>query len=119
MFETGKTTFAKKLRFPQFTNKRVINNAKMYINPNENQKYKMIFGLDFLIANKFDFILSDEAVRWQGVEINIYNNDLPSNEKENNVIDKHMSDNNYEKQTGESVAQHKNASHLNNDEKGK
>ena len=55
LFKTGKTTFAKKLRFPQFTDKRVINIAKMYINPNHDQKYKMIFGLDFLIANKFDF----------------------------------------------------------------
>ena len=80
-FKTGNTTFAKKLRFPQFTNKRVINNAKMYINPNHNQKYKMIFGLDFLIANKFDFLLSNETVRWQGVEIDIYNNDFPEERK--------------------------------------
>jgi len=42
LFETGKRTFAKKIRFPQFTNKRVINNANMYINPNDSQKYKMI-----------------------------------------------------------------------------
>ena len=79
----------------------------------------MIFGLDFLIANKFDFILSDETVRWQGVEIDIYNNDLSSQQKDCNVIDKGMSDNVYERHTGESVAAHKNAAHLDSEERVK
>ena len=42
----------------------------------------MIFGLDFLIENKFDFLLSTETIKWQGIEISIHNNDTPREKNE-------------------------------------
>ena len=51
-FKTGKTTVADNLRFPQFTNKRKVNGSKFYVNKNVQQKYKIIFGLDFLIETQ-------------------------------------------------------------------
>ena len=78
----------------------------------------MVFGLGFLIANKLDFILSDELVRWQGVEIDIYNNNLLSQQKESNVIDKRMLDDIYKRHTGQLMAVYKNVLHPNNEKKG-
>ena len=36
-FHTGKTTNITNLRFPQFTNKRVIEETSLYVNPNKKQ----------------------------------------------------------------------------------
>ena len=36
-FHTGKTTIITNLRFPQFTNKRVIEKTSLYVNPNKKQ----------------------------------------------------------------------------------
>ena len=73
-FKTGKTTVANNLRFPQFTNKRKVNGSKFYVNKNVQQKYKIIFGLDFLIENKIDFLLSAGTIDWQGIQIAIDGN---------------------------------------------
>ena len=36
----------------------------------------------FLIENKFDFLLSTEAIKWQGIKISIHNNDKSRKKKE-------------------------------------
>ena len=117
-FKTGKTTVADNLRFPQFNNKRKVNGSKSYVNKNVQQKYKIIFGLDFLIENKFDFLLSAGTIDWQGIHISINVNDFKDDDKEecqNNG--KKMNDNTYRQHTGPSVANHKNAKHLSENEK--
>ena len=76
-FKTGMTMSATNLCFLQFTNKRVIEKTSLYVNPNKKQRYKIIFGLDFLIQNKFDFLLSSEMIHWQGIEISIHSNGTP------------------------------------------
>ena len=77
----------------------------------------MIFGLDFLIENKFDFLLSTETIKWQGIEISIHNNDTPREKNECASNGKNLKDNAYKRHTGESVAKQKDAEHLNNTEK--
>ena len=81
-FKTGKTTVANNLRFPQFTNKRKVNGSKFYVNKNVQQKYKIIFGLDFIIENKFDFLLSAGTIDWQGIQISIKGNNIKEDNKE-------------------------------------
>ena len=66
-FKNGKTTVINNLRFSQFTNKRKVNGSKFYVNKNAQQKYKIIFGLDFLIENKFEFLLNVGVIDWQGI----------------------------------------------------
>ena len=61
-FETGKTAVTKNLRFLEFTNKLKVDRSKCYVNKNVEQKYKIIFGLEFLIENKFDFLLSTRMI---------------------------------------------------------
>ena len=117
-FKTGKTTVANNLRFPQFTNKRKVNGSKFYVNKNTQQKYKIIFELDFLFENKFDFLLSVGVIDWQGIQITFNGSDFKSEDKkeyQNNG--KKMNDNAYRKHTGPSVANHKNAKHLSTSEK--
>ena len=63
-FKRREITNIKCLRFPQFTNKREIGNKFLYINPNVKQRYKVIFGLDLLIENKFDFLLNMNTINW-------------------------------------------------------
>ena len=65
-FKTGETTKIIGLLFPQFTNKRKLDKTSLQVNPNGKQRYKISFGLDFLIENKFDFILSTDTINWQG-----------------------------------------------------
>ena len=67
-FKAGEMTVVNNLQCLQFTSKRKIN-SHFYINPNTSQKYKIIFGLDLLIENKFDFIPSTEMIDWQGIQV--------------------------------------------------
>ena len=117
-FKTGKTVVTKNLRFPQFTNKRKVNGSKFYANKNVQQNYKIIFGLDFLIENKFDFILSTGVIDWQEIQISIDGNEFSKqdkNECQNNG--KQLNENAYRKHTSTSVASHKNVEHLSANEK--
>ena len=117
-FKTGKTTVADNLRFPQFTNKRKVNGSKFYVNKNVQQKYKNIFGLDFLIENTFDFLLSAGSIDWQGIQISIEGNNLKEENKEEcQNHGKKMQSNTYQQHTGPSVASHKNALRLSEEEK--
>ena len=95
-FKTGKTAETKNLRFPQFTNKRRIQVL-----------------LDFLIENKFDFILSIGVIDWQGIKIVIDGNEFSNQDKnECQHNGKQLNDNAYDKHTGSSVSSHKNTEHL-------
>ena len=114
-FETRSKAIVHGLRFPQFTNNATVNNVTLHVNPNRTQKYKIIFGLDFLIANEFDFILSEKVVKWQGYEVSI----TQDKEKRNETNIKEMRDNNYRKMTSKEITNHKNQQHLSTMEKEK
>ena len=80
--------------------------------------YKIIFGLDFLIENKFDFLLRAGTIDWQGIQIAIDGNYVKeANKEECQTNGKNMKDNTYQKHTGPSVASHKNAKNLSEKEK--
>ena len=74
------------------------------------------FWVIFLIDNQFDFLLSTGMIEWQDIQIAIDGNALnqEQNEYQNNV--KKLNDNTYKKHTRNSVAKHKNADHLSEDE---
>ena len=80
-FKTGKTAVTSNLRFPQFTNKRKIDGSKFYVKKIVKQKYKIIFGLNFLLENEFDFILSKGVISWQGIQVTIDGNEFSKNNK--------------------------------------
>ena len=116
-FKIRRTAITNNLRFPEFTNKRKVDRSKFYVNKNVKQKYKIIFGLEFLIENKFDFLLSTRIIKWQGIQIAINGNTLPreNNEYQNNG--KQVDNNAYRKHTRDSVANYKNTDHLSGDER--
>ena len=70
-FETQKKAKMINIGLPEFSNKRIIEEAEMSINPSKALKYKAIFGLDFLISNVIDFINSQEMIMWQGTGISM------------------------------------------------
>ena len=117
-FKKGKTAVTKNLRFPHFTNKIEVDGSKFYVNKNVQQKYKIIFGLDFLIENKFDFIITSGVIDWQGIQIAIDGNEFSTqdkNECQNNG--KQLNGNAYRKHIGSSVASHKDVEQLSANEK--
>ena len=65
---TKKAT-AENIGLPDFSNKRIIPKATFSINPNQEQKYKAVFGLDFLCSNGIDFINSMKMIDWEGLRI--------------------------------------------------
>ena len=81
-FKTVMIATTKNLCFPQFINKRNVDGSKFCVNQNVKQKYKIIFGLDFLIENKFDLLLSTGMIEWQGIQIAINGNALSQQENE-------------------------------------
>ena len=89
----------------------------MHVNPNGKQQYKIIFGLDFLIENKSDFLISTETIKWYGIEISIHNNDTLREKNECASNGKQLKDNAYKRNTGESATKHKNTEHRNETEK--
>ena len=68
-FDTNKKVKVKNIKLSQFSNKRVINSTTMSINPNGDQQYKAIFGLDFMINNQIDILCSSGEINWQGIRI--------------------------------------------------
>ena len=50
-FQTRKLAIATKIGLPQFSRKRTIASADLSLNLNNGQKYKAIFGMDFLLTN--------------------------------------------------------------------
>ena len=57
-FKSTSKAVAHSLTLPSFSCKRTIRSAEFYVNPNTKQKYKAIFGLDFLVKYGIDFINS-------------------------------------------------------------
>ena len=66
-------------------NKRIINNTQLSINPNQKLRYKAIFGFQFLIENKIDFLNKKKTIEWEGVGISIWNETNPRNNQESNA----------------------------------
>ena len=66
-FMTTKMAAIKGLLSHEFINNRGIDLTDFHINPNKKQKYKVSFRLNFLIENKFDFLLSSVIILWQGI----------------------------------------------------
>ena len=58
------------------------------MNPNTKQKYKAIFGLDFMLNNKFNILFSKETIEWEGIGISIYHQREPRNKNECNKLEK-------------------------------
>jgi len=110
-FETNQKAVIKNLKLPNFTRKRTIKLSTLSINPNETQKYKAIFGLDFLVANGIDFINSEEKIRWDGISI-------PMND-ESYANDVKMRANRYRSYTPEEIINFANQKHLTTEEKDK
>ena len=94
-----------------------MDGSKFYVNKNVKQKYKIIFGLDFLIENKFDFLLSTGMIDLQWIQIAINRNATLQDKNECQNNGKQLNDNTYRKYTGKSVVNRKNAEHLSEDEK--
>ena len=107
-----KVAATKRLRFPEFTNKRRIDGTIFYINQYKKQKCKVIFGLDFLIENEFDFLLSSGMIEWQDIQIPISGNIFTRKENDCVSIGKQIQNEKYRRHTGNSVTQHKNAAHF-------
>ena len=115
-FTTRKLAIVNNLRFPQFTIGRKIDGASFHANTNRRKKYKFIFGLDFLIKNQFDFLLSNETISWQGIEVSIHKkNSLIIEKKDVTKSETQLKNNVYKRHTAESVVQHQNAEHVNKD----
>ena len=105
------------MRFSQFTNQRKVDVSNFSVKKNVKQKYKIIFGIDFLIKNKYDFLLSTGMIKWQDIQIVINGFTLPRQRNEYQNNGKQLHDNTYMNHTGDSVAGRKNAKYLSKDEK--
>ena len=69
LFKTNKKANILNMKLPRFSNKREIRNTVTVVNPNGSQKYKAIFGIDFLLKNRIDFIFSRGGIERQGISI--------------------------------------------------
>ena len=68
-YKTNKKTVVKTIILPKFSSKREIKNTTVFINPNKNQKYKEIFGMDFLVNNGINFLYSKRIIEWYGIGV--------------------------------------------------
>ena len=94
----------------------IISKQTFSINPNEKQKYKAIFGLDFLCKNWIDFINSEKMIEWEGIRVPLENQD---ENKCNALEKKNISDNTYIPMTVEQIVNHDNQIHSMTSKKGK
>ena len=60
---------------------KVYLGANKYIYTQLWQKYKIISGLNSLLENEFDFILSKGVISWQGIQVTIDGNEFSKNNK--------------------------------------
>ena len=116
---SGRGPLVTKIGLPQFSRKRTIASAELLLNPNNGQKYKAIFGMDFLLENGIDFINSRQEIAWKDISVSIHDlNKITHNERTNNNKDKEqMTSNTYRKSTASQMANHKNQAHLTQDRK--
>jgi len=119
-FRTNKLAFANNMTLPQWSSKRVIESTELAVNPNAKQKYKAIFGLDFLLANKFDVLFSKAVIEWEGISVSMFNKREPRNNEECNKLEKEtMQENKYSYLDAKEIAYLDNQKHLNDKEKEK
>jgi len=108
------------MTLPQWSSKRVIESTELSVNLNAKQKYKAIFGLDFLLANKFDVLFSKTVIEWEGISISMFNKREPRNNEECNKLEKEtMQENKYSYMDAKEIAYLDNQKHLNDKEKEK
>ena len=76
VWQTNTGTFNKKYKavarnmlLPNFLTKQEIPTSLLSINPNPNEKYRAIFGLDFLVAKGIDCLNSKEKIMWEGIGV--------------------------------------------------
>ena len=114
-FKTTSKAVAGSLTLPQFSRNREIVGAEFYVNPNAKQKYKAIFGLDFLVEYGVDFINSERKVVWHGIGV-----PLDESKHESNVLDKSkITDNKYKEMSPKEVVELDNQKHLTGEQKSK
>ena len=113
---TNKIALANRLTFPQWSNKRIINGTELAVNPNDKQRYKAIFGLDFLFENKFDVMFSKAEIFGEEIGVSMFNARQPNNKddkEECNPLDrKNIQENNYKQMHANEIVGLKNQDHL-------
>ena len=70
---TRKLAVARHIELPQFSCKQTNGKSESLLKPNNVQKYRIIFGIDFLLEDRINFINSRQEIAWQGVRILIHN----------------------------------------------
>ena len=68
-FKITENSLTEKIRMLKFLSNRETNGAKMFINPNEDQKYKAFFGMDFLTKYRIDIIDIQGMIMWHGIGV--------------------------------------------------
>ena len=115
-FDTSKKAKVKNMKLSQVSNKRVISSTTMSINPSNDQQYKAIFGLDFLINNQIDILCSSGEINWQGICIPLNAKGRQILECESYKRDK-MQKNHYKAMTAKEIILLDNQQHLSNTQK--
>ena len=119
-FRNNKVATTNNMTFPQWSSKRTIEAIKLAVNSSTKQKYKAIFGLDFLLANKFDVLFSKAEIEWEGTSISMFNKREPRNYEECNKLEREtMNENKYAYMDAKEIAYLDNQKYLNNEEKEK
>lgn len=119
-FKTREGAKVKDLGLPEFSAKRTIPECTMSMNPNGDQKYAAIFGMDFLVANGIDFINSQGMIEWDGVRIPIDDGTRARKFQSCNALDKrNIADNQYKQMTASEIVELENQAHLSKEEKRK
>ena len=97
-FKTQKGAKVTDIALPEFSTRRTIAEFNVSLNPNGNQKYAAIFGLDFLVANGIDLINSQRMIEWNGVRVPIDDGTWAQQLHKCNALDKNkIADNAYKK----------------------
>ena len=117
-FKTTQIATAKNITLPQWSNKRTILQTELAVNPNSKQKYKAIFGLNFMLDNKFDILFSKETIEWEGIGILMYHQREPRSENECNKLEQStMQGNKYKFMKAKDITYLNNQKHLDKEKK--
>ena len=68
-FKSTEMAIASNITLHQWSSKLIIKETKLAVNPNAKQKYKAIFGLDFLLVNKFDVLFSSALIDLEDIGV--------------------------------------------------
>ena len=110
-FKTTKIATVTNNTLPQWYNKQIIEQTKL-----AKQKYKAIFGLGFMLANKFDVLFSKAMIKWVGIGVSMYHQRDPRN-NECNKLEKAMQENKYTSMDAKEISHLENQKHLDKEQK--